>query len=112
MHYAERYILGCLIIKTSQFSLKQVCDVSEAFTIAHWWGYVYTVQRTDTHKHKSIQVYPESVRYGGRESSTRCNFRKYMQIEKAPANKENIFIILTVDGANAHNTTKKETRCK
>ncbi len=25
-----------------------------------------------------------------------------MQIEKAPANQENIFIILTSDGANAH----------
>ncbi len=44
--------------------------------------------------------------YGGRESSTRCNFRKHMQIEKAPANKENIFISLTADGANAHNTNK------
>ncbi len=41
--------------------------------------------------------------YGGRESSTRCNFRKHMQIEKARANQENIFIILTADGANAHN---------
>ncbi len=29
------------------------------------------------------------------ESSTRCNFRKHMQIEKAPANQENIFISLT-----------------
>ncbi len=29
-----------------------------------------------------------------------------MQIEKSPANQENIFIILTADGANAHNTTK------
>ncbi len=27
-----------------------------------------------------------SVVYGGRESSTRCNFRKRMQIEKTPAN--------------------------
>ncbi len=51
-------------------------------------------------------------KYGGRESATRCNFRKHMQIEKAPANQENIFISLTVDGANALNTTKKETRCK
>ncbi len=33
--------------------------------------------------------------YGGWESSTRCNFRKNMQIEKAPANKKNIFIKLT-----------------
>jgi len=33
------------------------------------------------------------------ESSTRCNFRKHMQIEKAPANQENIFITLTADGA-------------
>ncbi len=45
-------------------------------------------------------------KYGGRESSTRCNFRKHMQIEKAPANQENIFIILTADGANAHNKNK------
>ncbi len=35
-----------------------------------------------------------------------CNFRKHMQIEKAPANEENIFISLTADGANAHNTNK------
>ncbi len=48
----------------------------------------------------------EEVSYGGRESSTRCNFRKHMQIEKAPANQENIFIILTAGGANAHNTNK------
>ncbi len=34
------------------------------------------------------------------------NFRKHMQIEKAPANQENIFIILTADGANAHNINK------
>ncbi len=47
-----------------------------------------------------------SYGYGGRESSTRCNFRKHMQIEKAPANQENIFIILTADGANGHNTNK------
>ncbi len=33
--------------------------------------------------------------YGGRESSTHCNSRKHMQIEKAPANQENIFINLT-----------------
>ncbi len=44
--------------------------------------------------------------YGGRESSMRCNFRKKMQIEKAPANQENIFISLTADGANAHNTNQ------
>ncbi len=42
--------------------------------------------------------------YGGRESSMRCNFRKHMQIEKARANQENMFISLTADGANAHNT--------
>jgi len=35
------------------------------------------------------------------------NFRKHMQIEKAPANQENICISLTADAANAHNTTKK-----
>ncbi len=40
------------------------------------------------------------------ESSTRCNFRKHMQIETAPANQENIFIILTADGENAHDTNK------
>ncbi len=33
--------------------------------------------------------------YGGRESSTPCNFRTHMQIEKALANKENILISLT-----------------
>ncbi len=49
---------------------------------------------------------PDGCRCGGRESSTRCNFRKHMQIEKAPANQENIFISLTADGANAHNTNK------
>ncbi len=32
--------------------------------------------------------------------------RKHMQIEKARANQENIFISLTADGANAHNTNK------
>ncbi len=36
----------------------------------------------------------------------RCNFRKQMQIEKAPANQENIFFILTADGDNAHNTNQ------
>ncbi len=40
------------------------------------------------------------------ESSTRCNFRKHTQIEKAPANQENIFINSTAGVANAHNTTK------
>ncbi len=29
-----------------------------------------------------------------------------MQIEKAPANQENVFISLTADAANAHNTNK------
>ncbi len=48
----------------------------------------------------------KAVLYGGRESSMRCNFRKHMQIEKAPTNQENIFISLTADGANAHNTNK------
>ncbi len=42
----------------------------------------------------------------GRESSTHCNFRKHMQIEKAPKKQENIFVSLTADGANAHNTNK------
>ncbi len=55
------------------------------------------------------QVAPENVSkerdawYGGWESSTRCNFRKHMQIEKAPANQENIFISLTAGAANDHN---------
>ncbi len=31
----------------------------------------------------------------GRESSTHCNFRKHMQIEKAPANQENTIFSLT-----------------
>ncbi len=35
----------------------------------------------------------------------RCNFRKHMQIEKAPANQQKI-INLTAGAANAHNTTK------
>ncbi len=35
-----------------------------------------------------------------------CNFRKHMQIEKAPANQEHIFINLTAGAANAHNTNK------
>ncbi len=46
------------------------------------------------------------VFYGGWESSTCYNFRKHMQIEKAPANQGNIFINLTAGAANAHNTTK------
>ncbi len=46
-----------------------------------------------------------SLWHCGRESSTCCNFRKHMQIEKAPANQENIIISLTV-ASNAHNTTK------
>ncbi len=29
--------------------------------------------------------------YGGRESSTRCSFRKHMQIEKAPATSSSIW---------------------
>ncbi len=33
-----------------------------------------------------------------------------MQIEKAPANQENICISLTADAANAHNITKKKKR--
>ncbi len=42
------------------------------------------------------------------ESSKCCNFRKHMQIEKAPANQENI-INLTAGAANAHNTNKHIT---
>ncbi len=48
----------------------------------------------------------KSDKYGGRESSMRCNFRKHVQIEKAPANQENIFISLTAGAANAHNQIK------
>ncbi len=44
--------------------------------------------------------------YGGQESSMHCNFRKHMQIEKAPANQENIFN-KTAGAANAHNTTNE-----
>ncbi len=64
-------------------------------------------------------------KYGGRESSTHCNFRKptyvyvmrpgcrkHMQIEKAAANQENIFISLTTRAANAHNQIKKHTANK
>ncbi len=52
-----------------------------------------------------------SMVYGGWESSMRSNFRKHMQIEKAPANQENFFINLTAGAANAHNTQiKKRTR--
>ncbi len=47
------------------------------------------------------------------ESSTRCNFRKHMQIEKAPANQENIFISLTTHTLQMLTTQpKKETHCK
>ncbi len=38
--------------------------------------------------------------YSDRESSMRCNFRKHIQIEKAPPNQENIFISLTAGAAN------------
>ncbi len=44
--------------------------------------------------------------YGNRESSTRCNFRKHIQIENAPVNPENIFINLTAGATNAHNTNE------
>ncbi len=54
-----------------------------------------------------ISIFPKNKQnYGDQESSTRCNFRKHMQIEKAPANPKKKFIILTADGANAHNTNK------
>ncbi len=46
------------------------------------------------------------INYSGRESSTRCKFRKHMQIEKAPANQENIFMNLTTGAANAHKAIK------
>ncbi len=42
-----------------------------------------------------------SVQYGVRESSTRCNFRKHMQIKKTLRQFDN------AHAANAHNTTKK-----
>lgn len=32
------------------------------------------------------------VKYGGRESLTRCTLGKHMQLHKTPANKETIFI--------------------
>ncbi len=67
---------------------------------------IFHLQNTKEYKKKSFCGYNRSQLYSGRESSTRCNFRKHMQIEKAPANQENIFIIFTADGANAHNTTK------
>ncbi len=44
--------------------------------------------------------------YSGRESSTCCNFRKHMQIEKAPANQEKIFFNLISVAANVHNANK------
>ncbi len=47
------------------------------------------------------------IMYGGWASSMRFYFRKHMQIEKAPANQENIFISLTADAADAHNTNKE-----
>ncbi len=52
--------------------------------------------------HRHIHVYNSGIN-GVRESSTRCNFRTHMQIEKSPADQENIFISLTAGGANAHN---------
>ncbi len=86
-----------------------------------WWK---SVSGIDYLQKKSTNC-AKTLKYGGRESSTHCNFRKHMQIEKAPANQENIFISLTADSANAHNTnkkrntlqmlttqTKKETHCK
>ncbi len=33
---------------------------------------------------------------------------EHMQIEKAPANQENIFINVTADAANTHNTPNEE----
>lgn len=33
--------------------------------------------------------------YGGRVSSTHCNLRKRMQVDKTQANSENVFINLT-----------------
>lgn len=35
------------------------------------------------------------VKYGGRESLTRCTLGKHMQLHKAPADGETIFIGLT-----------------
>ncbi len=58
-------------------------------------------------------LHSKSPKYGGWESSTRCNFRKHMQIEKAPANQENIFISLTTHMLQMLTTqTNKEMRCK
>ncbi len=39
-------------------------------------------------------------------NALQLHIAKHMQIEKAPANQENIFISLTAGGANAHNTNK------
>ncbi len=68
----------------------------------------FVIGETTNNKRYSTQLKTRVwiISYGGRESSTRCNFRKHMQIEKAPANQENIFISLTAGAANAHNTTK------
>ncbi len=67
------------------------------------------MQRMDLHSHGDCNA----RLYGGRESSTRCNFRRHMQIEKAPANQENNFVNLTKHTLQMLTTqTNKEMHCK
>ncbi len=66
------------------------------------WSAFTAAQLNQMHLILVILVSLYTLYYGGRERSARCNFRKHMQIEKAPANQENIFIILTADGTNPH----------
>jgi len=40
------------------------------------------------------------------ERAQRAATSENIQIEKAPANQEHIFISLTADGENAHNTNR------
>ena len=42
--------------------------------------------------------------YGGPESSTHCNLRKHMQVDKTQAKQENIFINLTTQHNTLHTT--------
>ncbi len=70
---------------------------------------LYTVKWVNQPTFNYVQSTWRCEIYGGRESSTRRNFRKHMQIEKAPANLENrllqVLQMLTTQ-------TNKETRCK
>ncbi len=71
--------------------------------ILSWLVLLYILFDQNLLKRKEIKVFEENM---VAESAQRCNFRKHMQIEKAPANQENIFINLTAGAANAHNTNK------